>query len=35
MYHNLVNLAIGRREKNMWGTKSPRGGKKAMRGPKK
>ena len=35
MYHISVNLAISRREKSSWGTKSSRGGKKAIRGPQK
>ena len=32
MCHISVNLAISRRIKNLWGTKSSRGGKRLKRG---
>ena len=31
MNHNSVNLAFGRREKNIWGYKKLQGGKKPIR----
>ena len=31
MYHMSANLAVGRREKNIWGYKKLQGGKKPIR----